>query len=89
MTRNCAADCTMKPRPLVAAISSAATSVDQPTPKPIRTPVRMSGKALGKMTWRINCVRVAPKDCAARNLAGSTVRTPVAVAMAIGAKIAR
>ena len=26
VTRNCAADCTIKPRPLVAAISSAATS---------------------------------------------------------------
>ncbi|MNG35963.1 hypothetical protein D3C84_1228460 [compost metagenome] len=55
----------------------------------MRTPVKISGKALGKITWRINCARVAPSDCAARNLAGSTVRTPVAVAMAIGAKIAR
>ncbi|MNP61022.1 hypothetical protein D3C76_1561620 [compost metagenome] len=89
VTRNCAADWTMKPRPLVAAISSAATSVDQPTPRPMRMPVRMSGSALGRITWRISCALVAPSDCAARSLAGSTVRTPVAVAMAIGAKIAR
>src|SRR5476649_2923632 len=76
-------------RPLVAAINSAATSVDQPTPRPMRTPVRMSGRALGRITWRISCQRVAPSDCAARSFAGSTVRTPVAVEMAIGAKIAR
>lgn len=50
VARNCAADWTMKPRPRLAAISSAATRVDQPTPRAMRRPVRTSGKALGRIT---------------------------------------
>ena len=49
----------------------------------------MLGKELGKTTCLIICIGLAPKDCAARILAWSTERTPVAVAITIGAKIAR
>ena len=79
----------MKPRPRVAATSSAATSVDQPTPRPMRSPVRISGSALGNTTSRSSWPRLAPSERAACSRTGSARRTPAAVAMASGAKMAR
>ena len=60
VARNSPADCTINPNPRVAAISSAATSVDQPTPRPMRSPVRISGSAPGRITSHSTCARLAP-----------------------------
>ena len=73
----------------MAAISSAATSVDQPTPSPMRMPVRISGSALGSTTKRSTCQRVAPSARAARTLTCATLRTPATADSVTGAKIAR
>src|SRR5882724_10916397 len=89
VTRNCAADCTMNPSPRVAATNSAATSVDQPPPRPMRMPVRISGSAVGSTTCRSTCHWVAPMDRAALTRPRVTPRTPAAVEIATGAKMAR
>ena len=79
VTRNWAADWIMKPSPRVAATSSAATSVDQPAPSAMRRPVRIEGRALGRMTWRTTWRCVAPSERAALMRSCETPRTPDAV----------
>ena len=44
---------TICPRPTLAATISAATSVVQPKPMAMRMPIRISGSAAGRITWRI------------------------------------
>ena len=60
LARNCAAFSTMKPSPRSAATISAATSVVQPTPMPMRMPVKISGSAAFRITCRTICARDPP-----------------------------
>ncbi len=52
----------IEPTPWSAATSSAATSVPQQTPIAVRSPVKISGKAFGRMTWRSTCAFDAPSE---------------------------
>ena len=52
----------VKPRPELAPSSSAATRVPQQTPIATRSPVKISGSALGRMTWRSTCGFDAPSE---------------------------
>jgi hypothetical protein len=63
----------------LAAISSAATIVVNEFAIASRMPVRMYGTVAGSATWKKICVRVAPRDCAARILFGAMADTPAAV----------
>src|SRR5215212_6319085 len=80
---------TIWPRPAVAATISAATSVVQPTPIPMRSPTRISGRADSRTTWRITCSRLAPMERAALICSWLTERTPARAESATGAKQAR
>ena len=50
------------PAPFSAATSSAATTVPQQTPIATRAPVKISGRELGTMTWRMICHFEAPSE---------------------------
>jgi hypothetical protein len=73
-----------KPRPEFAPTSSAATKAIQPTPKPIRIPVVICGRAALKITRVITPQLPAPKQRAARIKLGSTFFTASIVFKRIG-----
>ena len=50
------------PSPRSAATSSAATTVPQHTPIAVRSPVKISGSAFGRITCRSTCPREAPSE---------------------------
>ena len=52
----------IEPSPLSAATSSAATNVPQQTPIAVRRPVKISGSAFGRITWRSTCSFEAPSE---------------------------
>ena len=74
---------TIWPSPAVAAIISAATSVVQPKPMPMRIPVRMSASAAGTTTCRITCHFDAPIEYAALICSIATLLTPERAAIAM------
>ena len=55
----------IKPTPVVPASISAATNVPQQTPIEILMPVKISGKAFGKITYLKILLSAAPKECEA------------------------
>ena len=55
----------------------------------MRVPTRISGSALGRMTWRSTCSRLAPSVSAALMRSTGTPRTPDAVESAIAGRMAR
>ncbi len=65
-----------KPRPDCAAISSAATTVAQDEPSPIRTPTMMKGVEAGTTTRRKMVKSEAPSTRAASMKVRSTPITP-------------
>ena len=89
VTRKSAAPLIMNPRPFVAATSSAATSVAQPAPSPMRVPVRMLGVAWGRRTKSTTWVRVAPSDRAALTRSCDTDLKPSLVAITIDGRMPR
>src|SRR6266508_736232 len=77
------------PRPEVTAIISAATTTNQAMPSASRTPVRICGKAAGKMTFLNSVVPLTPKFWAARRWASGIFCTAAIEAVMTGNKLAR
>ena len=75
------------PRPEFAPTSSAATKAIQPTPRPIRIPVVICGRAALRMTRVMTLQSPAPKPRAARIKLGSTFFTASIVFKRIGKNI--
>src|SRR6185437_10816268 len=65
LRRNRLAEKTIQPSPSFAAISSAATTVEKAAARAMRAPVKVSGRAEGKTTWRKTCHSLAPSERAA------------------------
>ena len=79
----------IQPRPLVAAISSAATTVEKAPARAIRALVRIIGKADGNTTKRKICHSPAPSERAACTRCRRVVQTPATEPLTMIGKAAR